>query len=100
MNSLNSFLIGGNLNTDPFRQADGSVTFGIESQRYLNQDDEKKSEVSLLDIKAWNKTSNICLKTLSKGRGVRVVGRISAVSGNDWYVLGESVEFKPKFDKA
>ena len=111
MNSLNSVLIEGNLVRDPEKKEleSGSklCLFSVATNRYFNQDNEKKSEVSFFDIEVWNKTAEICMKTLSKGRGVRVVGRLKqdrwadkeGRSHSKIKVVGESVEFKTKFDK-
>ena len=111
MNSLNSVLIEGNLVRDPEKKEleSGSklCMFSVATNRYFNQDNEKKSEVSFFDVEVWNKTAEQCLKTLSKGRGVRVVGRLKQDRWADKEgrnhskikVVGESVEFKTKFDK-
>jgi len=111
MNSLNSVLIEGNLVRDPEKKEleSGSklCTFSVASNRFFNQDNEKKSEVSFFDVEVWNKTAELCLKTLSKGRGVRVVGRLKQERWADKEghhhsrvkVVGENVEFKTKFDK-
>ena len=111
MNSLNSVLIEGNLVRDPEKKEleNGAklCTFAVASNRFFRQDNEKKSEVSFFDVEVWNKTAEICLKTLSKGRGVRVVGRLKQDRWADKEghnhskvkVVGENVEFKTKFDK-
>jgi single-strand DNA-binding protein len=111
MNSLNSVLIEGNLVSDPEKKDLDSgaklCTFTVATNRYFNQDNEKKSEVSFFDVEVWNKTAELCLKTLSKGRGVRVVGRLKQERWADKEgknhskvkVIGETVDFKTKFDK-
>ena len=111
MNSLNSVLIEGNLVRDPEKKELESgtklCTFSVATNRYFNQDNEKKSEVSFFDVEVWNKTADLCLKTLSKGRGVRVVGRLKQDRWTDKEgrnhsrikLVGENVEFKTKFDK-
>jgi len=111
MNSLNSVLIEGNLVRDPETKevASGSklCTFSVASNRFFKQDNEKKSEVSYFDVEVWNKTAEACVKSLSKGRGVRVVGRLKQDRWEDKdgrrhsriKVIGENVEFKTKFDK-
>lgn len=111
MNSLNSVLIEGSLVADPEKKtlADGKVfcTFSVATNRYFNQDNEKKSEVSFFDVEVWNKTAKLCLKTLAKGRGVRIVGRLKQERWADKEgrqhsrvkVIGEYVELKARFDK-
>ena len=111
MNSLNSVLIEGNLTGDPAKRelAGGAIvcTFTVATNRYFNQDNERKQEVSFFDVEVWNRTAELCLKTLSRGRGVRVVGRLKQDRWTDKEganhakvkVVGESIEFKTKFDK-
>jgi single-strand DNA-binding protein len=111
MNSLNSVLIEGNLVRDPEtkQMENGSklCTFSLASNRYFNQDNEKRSEVSFFDVEVWNKTAEVCLKKLAKGRGVRVVGRLKQDRWTDKEghahskvkLVGENVEFKTRFDK-
>ena len=111
MNSLNSVLIEGNLVRDPERKEfDGGTklcTFSVATNRYYNQDNEKKSETSYFDVEVWNRQAESCLKVLAKGRGVRVVGRLKQDRWADKEgknhskvkVIGETVEFKPRFDK-
>ena len=111
MNSLNSILIEGNLVRDPesVELANGSkaAVFTVATNRYFSQDNEKKSEVSFFDVEAWNRTADLCLKTLAKGWGVRVVGRLKQDRWTDKEgrnqskvkIIGECIEFKPKFDK-
>ncbi len=110
MNSLNSVLIEGNLTADPeLRELESGskvCTFTVASNRYYNQDGEKKQEVSYFDVEVWNRTAELCAKSLSKGRGVRVNGRMKqerwadkdGVNHSKVKIVGESVEFKTKFD--
>jgi len=102
VNSLNSVLIEGNLVSDPIttdmESGNKFCTFSVESKRYYNHDNERKVEVSLFSVGVWNRTAELCQKTLSAGRGVRVVGRLKEVKGFV-SIVGESVEFKAKFDK-
>ncbi len=99
MNHLNSFLIEGNLTATPeYNSLKNRCIFTIESMRYYNQDNEKKVEVSRFDVETWNNNAQLCMKALSKGRGVRVVGRVKAVDGIA-IVIGETVEFKARLDK-
>lgn len=111
MNSLNSVLIEGNLVRDPEKkELENGVklcTFSVASNRYFNQDNEKKSEVSFFDVETWNRTAELCLKTLAKGRGVRVVGRLKqdrwvdreGKNHSKVKLVGETVEFKPQFNR-
>lgn len=98
MNSLNSILIEGELVEDPISK-DEAVTFEVRFHRFFTKDSERKEETGKISVETWGTTAKLCLKTLAKGRGVRVVGRIKDVGDGKILVVGESVEFKTKFDK-
>lgn len=112
MNNLNSTLLEGNLVRDPeFKYTGkgvGMCKFSIATNRYYKQGQgdnlQTVQEVSFFDIVTWGKTAETCNEYLTKGRGVRVVGRLKQ---NRWtddngknhsqiVVIGEHVEFKPK----
>jgi single-strand DNA-binding protein len=80
MNSLNSILIEGNLTRDPILATTPKGTavcnFSVASNRYYRSDDELQKEVSYFDVEAWSRLAERCGDELSKGRGVRVVGRL------------------------
>jgi single-strand DNA-binding protein len=111
MNSLNSVLVEGNLADDPelktLESGAKAAIFKVESMRFFNQDGERKSEASFFEVEVWNKTAELVAKTLKKGKGVRVVGRLKqdrwadkdGVNHSKVKIVGESVEFKPRFDK-
>ncbi len=103
MNSLNSILIEGNLPEDPTIETLESgakvCRFRVRFERFFTSGTERKQETGHVQIETWNRTAELCVKTLSKGRGVRVVGRIKDVGDDKIIVVGETVEFKTKFDK-
>jgi single-strand DNA-binding protein len=80
MNSLNSILVEGNLTRDPVLATTPKGTavcnFSLASNRYYRSDDELQKEVSFFDVEAWSRLAERCGDELSKGRGVRVVGRL------------------------
>ena len=80
MNSLNSILLEGNLTKDPqlSKTPKGTpvCTFSVASNRYYKQDDEGVNEVSFFDVEVWSRLAETCGEHLTKGRGVRVVGRL------------------------
>ncbi len=80
MNDLNSVLLEGNLTRDPESTVTKGwttlCTFSIGVNRQYNIDDEKKEEVSFFEIETWGRLAENCFEYLSKGRGVRVVGRL------------------------
>lgn len=67
----------GNLTADPESKkiSNGKMvtTFSIAVNHSWDDDD---SDVSFLDIEAWDKTAEYCAEYLKKGRSVTVVGSI------------------------
>ncbi len=107
MNNLNSILIEGNLTKDPELAYCSNGTpwcrFTVAVNRYYKQADERKEEVSFIDVSAYGKAAESCAEYLKKGRGVRVVGRLKQDRWKDTdgknrtkvYIVAEHVEFKP-----
>lgn len=109
MNNLNSILLEGNLVRDPdSRSTPGGSTvcgFTLASDRnYKNAQDVYEKEVSYFDVEAWSKLGAACAQYLTKGRGVRVVGRLKQDRWTDSdgkqrakvKIVAEHVEFKPQ----
>jgi len=112
MNQLNSIILEGNV----VRQAELSepakgfkiCKFPLAVNRFSkNSSGESFEEVSFFDVEAYGKMAEVCEKNSSKGRGVRVVGRLKQ---NRWkdndgknfskvFIVAEHVEFKPKLNK-
>jgi len=109
MNNLNSILLEGNLVADPeLRYTPNGApvcAFCVACNRYFKQEEELQQEVSYFDITTWNRLAEVCNEYLSKGRGVRVVGRLKQDRWEDpegktrskVHIVAEHVEFKPKF---
>ncbi|MCL2791494.1 MAG: single-stranded DNA-binding protein [Spirochaetaceae bacterium] len=107
MNNLNSILVEGNLTKDPVftenTKGTSICSFSIATNRYYKQEDEYQSEVSYLDVETWAKLAEACRDHLTKGRGVRVVGRVKQDRWMDQggknkskvKIVAEHVEFKP-----
>ena len=107
MNNLNSILVEGNLTKDPVFTENSKGTsicsFTIATNRYYKQEEEYQNEVSYLDIETWAKLAEACRDHLTKGRGVRVVGRVKqdrwldqeGKSRSKVKIVAEHVEFKP-----
>ena len=107
MNNLNSILVEGNLTKDPVftENAKGTsiCSFTIATNRYYKQEEEYQNEVSYLDVETWSKLADACRDHLTKGRGVRVVGRVKQDRWLDQEgknrskvkIVAEHVEFKP-----
>ena len=108
MNNLNSILIEGNLIRDPeFRTtAKGTALckFSIATNRYYKQDGGAEKEVSYFDVETWSRLAESVNKLASRGRGVRVVGRLKQERWNDnggmaksrIVIVAEHVEFRPE----
>lgn len=109
MNSLNSILVEGNLVRDPelreTSKGSSVCCFSIASNRFYKQDDDYEQETSFFEVESWAKLAETCAKTLQKGRGVRVVGRLkqdrwTGPDGKQYSkikVVAEHIEFKPRF---
>ena len=109
MNNLNSILLEGNLVADPgLRYTPNGApvcSFCVACNRYFKQEEELQQEVSYFDVTTWNRLAEVCNEYLSKGRGVRVVGRLKQDRWEDpegktrskVHIVAEHVEFKPKF---
>lgn len=107
MNNLNSILIEGNLIKDPVLRSTPNGTpvclFSVATNRFFKQNDELQKEVSYFDIESWASTAQSCGSLLTKGRGVRIVGRLKQDRWNDENgnpksrikIVAEHVEFKP-----
>lgn len=106
MNSLNSILVEGNLTKDPVLNTTPKGTavcnFSVASNRFYRSDDELQKEVSFFDVEVWSRLAERCADELSKGRGVRVVGRLKQDRWQDQEgnprsrikIVAEHVEFR------
>ena len=89
MNNLNSVLLEGNLVKDPELAVVGEqqselAKFTIAVNRYYKGSDGKPNqEVLYIGVDAWGTLGKNCLSYLTKGRGVRVVGRLRQDRWND-----------------
>jgi single-strand DNA-binding protein len=106
MNSLNSILVEGNLTRDPVLATTPKGTsvcnFSVASNRFYRSDDELQKEVSYFDVEVWARLAERCAEELTKGRGVRVVGRLKQDRWQDKEgkprsrvkIVAEHVEFR------
>ncbi len=108
MNSLKSVLIEGSLTSEPqFSEKWNKevCTFRLVSTRYNRKDGVM--EQSFYDIEARTKVDLEKCKTLSVGRGVRIVGRMMTerfgnADGTEHHkltIIAENLEIKPRFDR-
>ena len=113
MNSINSTILEGNLVRDPesSKTPEGKSVckFTIASNRFFKEPEEEEymTEVSFFRIIAMGKMADICNDRITKGSGVRVVGRLKQDRWEDSdgnrkssvYVIADHVEFKPNYKK-
>jgi len=112
MNNLNSVLLEGNLVKDPELSGTSSGTtvckFTIASNRYYKVNNEYQQDVSYFNIVAWNKLAQTCLEYLTKGRGIRVIGRLKhenwksddGKSNSRIIVVADHIEFRPQYNRS
>ena len=100
MNQLNSIILEGNVVRKP-RLKEGTVPyveFNIDVHRYV-RDREGDKEISYrFQIAAYGDYAENVVNYASKGRGLRVVGRLSK-NGSKILVVAEHIEWKPKAPK-
>ncbi len=111
MNSLNTIIVEGNVVQEPVLRTTTKGThiciFSLMTIRTFKKDDAYEKEISFFEVETWAKLADICIKNASKGRGVRVVGRLKQ---NRWEddagkkhakigIVAEHVEFKPQFQQ-
>ena len=109
MHNLNSLIIEGNVVRDPVVKATPRGTplcmFSIASNRFVKQEDQTTQETSFFDVETWARLAELCGENCTKGRGVRVVGRLKqdrwvGTDGKHYSkikVVAEHIEFKPLF---
>lgn len=111
MNQLNSILLEGTLIADPVKTNNGQIaecTFHIANSRFHKVKGSSVETIQNYTVETTGKFAEQCLENLKKGRGVRVVGRLStkeiildSLLGKDditfekVIISAEHVEFKP-----
>ncbi len=112
MNQLNSIILEGNLVRDPVLSEPAAgfkvckFTIGV-NRFYKNRNDEATQEVSFFEVEGFGKLAEYCQKKATKGRGVRIVGRLkqdlwkdsNGKQQNKVYVVAEHIEYKPVNNK-
>lgn len=80
MATLNRVMLIGNLTKDPESRAAGQHTIASFSiavnRRTKGGDGQQKEQVSFFDCEAWNKTGELVMQYLKKGRSVLVEGHL------------------------
>ena len=108
MNNLNSILLEGNLCRDPelryTPKGTPVCTLVVSSVRTYKLEGERHEEVSFIESVTAGKLATVCAEHLTKGRGVRLVGRIKQERWEDAdgnarskvVIVAEHVEFQPR----
>jgi len=112
MNNLNSVLIEGHLVRDPdtkvFDNERTLTTLVMANNRYYtDKTGEFIEEVSYFTVTTWGLLAQTCSEYLTKGRGLRVIGRLRQErwkeSNNDMRervgIVAEHIEFMPEKKK-
>ena len=77
---INTVILGGNLTRDPELRYTPNGTavceFSVANNHTYMSNDEKKDEVSFVNVIVWGRVAENCSKYLAKGRGVIVEGRL------------------------
>ncbi|MCQ2981364.1 MAG: single-stranded DNA-binding protein [Treponemataceae bacterium] len=108
MNPLNSVLLEGNVVRQPDIKHTGKGTphcsFPVASTRYWKSESGKyEEEVSFIEVTSWGALAQTCRDKATKGRGVRVVGRLQQGRWKDndgkmqsrVSIIAEHIDFKP-----
>jgi len=108
MNNLNSIILEGNLTRDPELDTTPKGTpvcrFTVASNRYYKSEGQRQEEVGFFDVEVWSRLAETCGEYLTKGRGVRVVGRLKqdrwtsddGAPRSRVRIVGEHVEFRAR----
>lgn len=113
MNDLNYVLLSGNLTREPevtrISPEATLCSFAIAVNRSYSdkkpserKPEDWKTKTSYISIESWGNVAESCARYLSKGRGVRVVGRLNqtrwksdGMPRQKLVVIAEHVEFQP-----
>ncbi|NLC92817.1 MAG: single-stranded DNA-binding protein [Treponema sp.] len=113
MNQLNSLILEGNIVKDAELSEPMKgfkvCKFSLAVNRFAKKSSgESFEEVSFFDIETYGKTADYCEKNGTKGRSIRVVGRLKQNRWKDTdgksqskiLIIAEHIEFKPVFQNS
>lgn len=87
MASYNKIIFGGNVVSDPVSKPMGNstlATFSVASNRKRKDaEGNVKEEVCFLEVEAWGKQADICVKYLHRGEPVMIEGRLKQSTWDD-----------------
>lgn len=112
MNQLNQTILEGNIVRSAEKETEkGSFLLSLTvaaNREYRNAAGEKTAEVSFFDCEAWGDFGKNIAAKCTKGRGVRIVGRLKQSRWKDGdgknrskvFVVVEHIDFMPFAEKA
>ena len=100
MNNLNSLLIEGIVESKPVITLSEKGTliciFTLVSKRIFKEDGVSQEDTVTVTIETWAMLAELCGEHCTKGRSIRIVGRLKQNMTNDNVgVIAEHIEFKP-----
>lgn len=104
MNELNTVLIEGTLKREPkvITSKENVCELAISNKRSsIGSDGSWKTTETVVPAMVFGPVADACIKFVKKGRGIRIVGRISTATYNNgknhkFVVIAEHIEFKPE----
>lgn len=106
MANLNKVMLIGNLTRDPevryTPKGSAVAELGLAINRRYTVGDDRREEVTFVDVTLWGKTAEVAEKYLRKGRPVYIEGRLQLDTWDDkstgqkrskLKVVGENIEF-------
>lgn len=86
---MNKYMGIGNLTQDPVCKDVGEAkvcSFGIAINEFYYKNNQKQKTTLFLDVEAWNRQAENCVKFLSKGKKVAIEGKLKT---NSWEKNGQ-----------
>ena len=108
MNMLNQIIIEGTVTKESvMKEGEGKpfLSIPVASKRYCRDErGEISEEVTFFDVRVWGEAfCRISEQNATKGRGIRVVGRLAQETGinggkktSRLYIVAEHIDYKPK----
>lgn len=100
MNNLNSLIIEGIVESNPViiisKKGTPICIFTLISKCMFKEDGVSQEDTVTVTIETWARLAELCGEHCTKGRSIRVVGRLkqNTTDGNI-VVIAEHIEFKP-----
>mgnify|MGYP001691141976 FL=1 len=100
MNNLNSLLIEGIVGSDSVvtmsEKGTTICTFTLISKRMFKEDGVSQEDTVTVTIETWARLAELCGKHCTKGRRIRIVGRLKQnMTNGNVGVIAEHIGFNP-----